>query len=447
VTLDRDRDIADPGQRIPRSRLLSREECLTRFPWLRGTGITGGGLFHDGQMDPARLALAFVRSALRAGAVAANYTEAVDFLVHRGRVHGVRARDVLTGETFDVRGAMVLNAAGPWAERLLDRRLEVRLTPGSTFSRDAYFVVPGRLTGEHALALQGSTRDPDALVSRGPRHLFLVPWRDCTLVGVWHDVYRGHPDDVRVTEADLARFLTEVNAAPLPFALFREDVCRVHAGLVLFGDNTPGAVDLRYGKRSRLVDHASTHGVQGLISLIGVRYTTARGVAQRTIDRIVVRLGRRVAGATTAVTPLHGGDIDRFDTFLSETVARRSHGLGPEAMRSLASAYGTAYPEVLACITERPALAAPIPDSPLIQAQVVHAAREEMAATLADVVFRRTELASNRDPGDPALQACADLMAAELGWCRARRERELAEVRAVCGGLPPVGARRLEATT
>jgi glycerol-3-phosphate dehydrogenase len=446
VTFDRDRGIGDPGRRIPRGQVLGRNECLARFPWLRETGITGGGLFYDGQMDPARLALAFVRSAVNAGAVVANYTEAVDFLRRGDRVQGVRVRDVLTGETFDVRGRMVLNAAGPWAEPLLRRHLGVRLAPACTFSRDAYFVVPGRLTGDHALALQGSTRDPDALVSRGSRHLFLVPWRDCTLIGVWHDVYRGNPNDVTVTEADLARFLSEVNTAPLPSPLSVDDVCGAHAGLVLFGDNAPGAVHLSYGKRSRLVDHGVAHGLQGLFSMIGVRYTTARGVAERAIDQIVARLGRRVAPPATAVTPLHGGDIDCVDAYLSEAVARRRPDVDPDAMRALVRAYGTAYPEVLTCIDEQPGLAARIPDSPLIQAQVVHAARDEMAATLGDVVFRRTDLGTDRHPGEAALRTCAELMAAELGWSRMRLEREMDEVRAACRGPHAAGRQRLEAT-
>lgn len=432
LTLDRNRGIADPGHRIPRSRLLSRDECLALFPWLRRAGLTGAGLFHDAHMhSPARLALAFLRSAVEAGAVAANHVEAVA-LVRRGtRVCGVRVRDGLGGDLFEVRGRVVLNAAGPWAEQVLAGH-GLRLEPPSTFSRDAYLIVPGRLTGDHAIALPATTRDPDAILSRGPRHLFLVPWRNRTLVGVWHVVHRGHPEAVAVTGDDVRAFLAEVNTLGLPVRLGPQDVCGVHAGLVLFGENRPGAVHLRYGKRSRLVDHRRD-GVDGLISLVGVRYTTARGVAARAVDLVLAQLGRRGPASTTAATPLHGGRIEHLDAFVGDVVARRPAGLPPAVLRDLVRDHGTTYPEVLRHAEARPALAETIGTSTVIGAQVVHAARDEMAVRLGDVVFRRTHLAGGGSPGDVALHVCADLMAAELDWTPARRERELADVRSRAG--------------
>jgi glycerol-3-phosphate dehydrogenase len=122
LTADRNAGIADPSRRIPRGRCLSRAEVLDRFPGLPAEGLTGAGVFSDGQMyNPPRLVLAFVRSAASAGAVAANYVEATRILVREGRVEGVEARDVLDGVPFTIRGRAVLNAAGPYAEDLLAR--------------------------------------------------------------------------------------------------------------------------------------------------------------------------------------------------------------------------------------------------------------------------------------------------------------------------------------
>jgi glycerol-3-phosphate dehydrogenase len=428
LTADHRRDVRDPARRVPPGRLLSRDEALALFPWLERRDLTGAGLFHDGHMpSPARLALAFARSAMTAGACVVNYVEAVDLLRGRDRVAGVRARDVLSGETADVRGRVVLNATGPWAERLLARWLGAPATLGLTFSRDAYVVVRGRLGSGHALALPARTSDPDAVLSRGPRHLFLVPGRDSTLVGVWHVVSRGVPDEVAVTDADVASFLDEVNER-LPFELAPADVSAWHAGLVLFGDNDPGARHLSYGKRSRLVDHAARDGVNGLISMIGVRYTTARAVAEQAVDLVFAKLGYRPPATRTAATPVHGGRIEHVDDFVRDAVARREGGLEPSRLLALIDSHGSAYREVLRHATRDPALAEPLGSGPLIRAQVVQAVRDELAVRLGDVIFRRTDLGAGGHPGEPVVQVCADLMAAELEWSADRRGREVADV-------------------
>ena len=176
---DRNRGIADPARRIPYASSLGRDEVLGAIPGLDPDGLTGAGVFCDGQMyNPPRLVLAFVQSAVAAGAVCANYVEAAGLIQRPGRVAGVRARDVATGDRLEIRARMVLNAAGPYAERLLTGSLGQGLSRPTPFSRDAYFIVRRPLiAGDHALTVPSQTRDPDAIVSRGGRHLFLVPWR------------------------------------------------------------------------------------------------------------------------------------------------------------------------------------------------------------------------------------------------------------------------------
>ena len=195
LTMDRNRGITDPDRQIPQGRFLSRREVLDIFPGLEKDGLTGGAVFCDGQMhNPPRLALSFLRAATEAGADAANYLEVRSFLRKGSRVTGVGVRDALTGETFDIRGKVVLNAAGPWAASLIEAGLGLQLSPPPVFSRDVCFVVRRSLSERYALACQTRTRDADAVVSRGGRHLFVAPWRGYTLVGVWHMVHRRGPD-------------------------------------------------------------------------------------------------------------------------------------------------------------------------------------------------------------------------------------------------------------
>ena len=348
ITFDRNRGITDPVKRIPLGRLMSREDCLRQFPGLKSEGLTGAVVIYDGQMySPSRLALSFLRSATEAGAVATNYVQAASFLHSKGgEVYGIAASDLLTKNHFTIRGKVVLNATGPWAERLLCDSISVSLNPHATYSRDACFVVPRRLTGNSALAVQGMTSDPDAIMSRKQRHLFLVPWRNYTLIGVWHMVYAGLPDACTVNDEDLEQFIDEINDAYPPLAIKRQDISMVNSGLVLFGDNKPGAVHLSYGKRSRIIDHAQEHGIKGLITLLGVRYTTARREARKAVDLAVRKLGRKVRPASTSIVPILGGDIGCFDDFMRRGLESCPSELKIEAKRALLQNYGSRVTDI-----------------------------------------------------------------------------------------------------
>ena len=429
ITLDRNLGIMDPAKRIPLARLTSREECLSAFPGLPPEGLTGGITIFDGQMySPSRLAISFLRSASEAGASVANYLEATGFLQTKsGHVHGITAKDLLRGDVLSIHGKVLLNAAGPWAERLLRSTLNIDLHPKGTYSRDAYFVIPRRLGAKCALAVQGMTKDPDAILTRQQRHLFIVPWRRYTLIGVWHMVSNEAPDACVVTEKDLRGFIDEVNHAYPAIAVKRDEVLMWNSGLVLFGENKPGAVHLSYGKRSRIVDHARDHGIKGLITLIGVRYTTARREARRAVDLVVKKIGNETRSAAP-ITPIFGGEIASFEDFMRQGLERRPPGLDRESARALLHNYGSRYGDVLQYSDENPRWVETVGTTTVTKAEVVHAIRREMAEKLEDVVFRRTELGTAGYPGRDALIASAELMAAELGWDHSRKHHEVQEL-------------------
>lgn len=430
LTLDRNRGISDPDRKIPWGRFLSRKEVLDAYPGLEKDGLTGGAVFCDGQMhNPPRLALSFLRAAAEAGAHAANYLEVIRFVRKGQRVTGVEVRDVLSGETFDIRGRVILNAAGPWGPPLIESGLGLKLSPPPVFSRDACFVVRRSLSDTYALACQTRTQDADAVISRGGRHLFVAPWRGYTIVGVWHVVHRGAPDAFAVTEGELQGFLDETNGAYPGAALSLDDVSMVNAGLILFADNEKNPDGISFGKRSILWDHKRLHGVEGLVTLIGVRATTARGMAGKAVDLVFRKLGKRPVPSRTETTPIHGGRIDSMEEFLGRAIRNRPNGLDEEVIRSLVHNHGSEYGKVVGMIEENPALGGKLGDAPVLKAEVVHAVRKEMARKLGDVMFRRTDLGTAEHPGEEALRACADLMASELGWEDGRVQKELEDVR------------------
>jgi len=418
VAFDRNRQ-PDPSKHLPPGRVVSREECLRLNPAIAPDGVTGGVVWHDCQMHSAdRLTLAFLTSACRAGAAAANHVEATAILAGAGGVAGVRARDAVGGGTFDVRARLVVNAAGPWAWSLLDR-------------------LPGELAGRIALeppsfskALNLVTRAVGGPAAAGGlvdgRFLFMAPWRDVTVIGTSHDPYAGAPDALSITARDVDAFFAEVTRAFPRAGLERSDVRLVHRGLL---PAAPGAgAHEKLLKRSLVIDHRRK-GVGGLISVIGVRYTTARATAAAAVDLAFTALGRQAPACPTETTPLAGGDIADFAAFERAAAADPPAGLGPEALRRLTRCYGSDLPAIVRLIDETPALAAPLsPACPVTAAEIVHAARHEMAAHLADAVIRRTDAGSAGHPGAAAVRAAAAVMAAEHGWSAARTADEIADV-------------------
>ncbi|MEN8130874.1 MAG: glycerol-3-phosphate dehydrogenase/oxidase [Pseudomonadota bacterium] len=440
LTAGRNRGIAGPDRRIPWGRLLTRDEVLRQFPGVKKEGLTGGAVFADGQIyNPTRLVISFLRSAVSRRAVVANYLEVKGFLRSGKSVKGIRAIDRFTGEGIEIRAKAVLNAAGPWAEGLLGEGLGMRLDRKGTYSRDTCFVMRRRFEGPYAIAVQGRTRDPDAVVGRSARHLFVVPWRDYSLIGVWHVVYSKSQDLVAVSDRELQVFIDEMNWAYPGLSLRLEDVLIWNAGLVPFGENASGAKDLSYGKRSIIIDHAETQGLDGLVTLIGIRYTMARGDAAKAVDILAQKLNWKEPRPATDKTPIFGGQIKHFEGFIAERMADNPWGLTPKVMRALVHNYGSEYEGVLAYAEEDKSLLETIGESTTLRAEVMHAVHEEIALRLSDVIFRRTDLGTGEVPKTEDIRECGKIVARELGWSKRRLEQEVEELLSVA---PTIGRER-----
>lgn len=432
MTLGRNRGITDPERQIHAASFLSRDQVIERYPGLAREGLTGAGVFCDGQMyNPPRLVLAFVRSAVAAGAVCVNYVEATHLLQEEDRVVGVQALDRLSGASLRVRARLVLNAGGPYAEALLNRAGLMPPEPPTPFSRDAWFLVPRPLIkGDCALTVPSQTHDPDALFARGSRHLFLVPWRGTTLVGVWHKVYPGHPDRYEVTRGEIENWIREIRTAYTGLDLDFGDVTFASAGLVPFGENDPNAKNLRFAHRSRIIDHAAERGPDGLVTLIGVRYTTGPSDAIDVVDLLARKLGNGHIRSALEAEPVHGGNVANMADLVA-TIMREGPCPGDRAVATaLACNFGSAWRPLLAIVRDRPQAARRLAGSTTVGAEIVNAIENEMAVTLADIIFRRTDLCTAGPPPPESVAEAASIAAETAGWSPGRRAAELAFVNA-----------------
>ena len=406
-------DGVEPELHLPVARLVSKAATLRLFHGVRPDGLTGGAQWYDYQMvEGDRLTLAFAAAADAAGADLANHLEAVEALQEHGRATGVIARDHLTGESIAIKASVILNAAGARGGEIL------RL-----------FGVERKFPLLKAMNLVTSKPASDmALVAptQAGRMLTLVPWRGRALIGTSQSAAFVEPGGSAVSGAEVDAFIADANHAFPALHLTRGDVMLVHRGIVPAEPGRGGAPELQASPD--ILDHAA-EGAEGVISVIGVKYTTARLVAERAADVVAKRLGRRLPPSRTASKPLPGAGIADHEALAIETARALRLEVPLTTIRHLIRLYAEAAAEIIRIMHEREDLRAPVAAGvETVGAEVVHVIRREMAIRLADIVIRRTGLGSAGPPPAEAIDACARIAAAELGWDQPRVREEIAAV-------------------
>ena len=411
---DRLDGVVDAHLRVPGGAVVSRDECLRLNPVIDGEGVTGGAVWYDYQMRHAeRIVVGAAASAAALGAVIGPWVESEGLALAGGRLAALRVRDTHTGTPFEIRTRAVLNAAGPWAGALASRLAGAAAsTPAPRLSRAMNLVVP-RVTGDHAC---GGIVDG--------RYLFLVPWRDVSIVGTSHDPHDGDADAPYGGPAHVAALLHDAQRA-FPGARLDTDAVRlVHRGLLpmLSGSEPP----VRLLRESAVVDH-TRDGVPGLVSLHSVRYTTARHSAAEAVDVVAGVLGRPADRSPRPGLRLASAGFETVDGLVQAARTAATPGTTAPLRERLARTYGDDWIQVSARIAADPATAEPLSSiCEVTAAEVLHAIEEEAATTLTDVLLRRTAAGSTGHPGAVAVQATVDLVAPRLGWDGARLARERA---------------------
>lgn len=412
VAWDRNRDV-DEALRLPAGALIPPSRLHELGDPVQSRREGAGALWYDALMrSPERLVVGIVRAAIDAGATCVNHARVTALLREDRTVTGALV-ETQAGERVEVRARLVLNAAGPWAWELL-RPLGVH--PGCDFARGINLVTTRRATKAAVAA-----RHP-----RDGRMFFAVPWNGRLMLGTAYAPRRSRCAEPAELEREIRGLIEDLNAAIPGLSLRRDEVARVHAGyLPSSGSEASGTPHLL--DRPFLVDHEETHRIPGLVTVLGVKWTTARLVAERALDLCQQRLGMKRSRGGTDRRPVHGGALEDVGRFFAEPLPDRYAEIltADDAMR-LRRLHGSAWTEVAELARERPDLARPLGPVPTLRAEVVHALRHEGARTLTDVVMRRTELGSAGHPGDAVAEAVAATCARELGWSEARVHTELA---------------------
>lgn len=380
------------------SRILSREETLERLPTLKTEGLRGGAVYYDGQFDDARLLIHMAATACEQGAILLNYVEVTGTTKDaQGFVDGVTARDGETGREFHAAARVVINATGAFSDRL--RRIaEPGAEPMITPSQGIHLVFNAAfLAGESAIMVPHTSDG---------RVLFAIPWHGHTLVGTT-DTPVPEPTLEPVALDQEIDFILATAGQYLAKAPTRDDVLSVFAGIrpLVRAPSAAGTAAL-----SR--DHVLHIDRSGLVSIMGGKWTTYRHMAEDCVDQAVTLAQLPERTCVTRTLHIHGFHA-----------AAKQFG-------SLA-VYGSDAYDIRKLIESDPSLGEPLHAAlPYAKAEVIWAARHEMARTVEDVLARRTRaLFLNARAAVEMSPAVAGLMASELGWDEATRAKQIASFR------------------
>ena len=255
---------------------------------LQKGGTERAALYTDGQMDDAGLVMAVLEAAARAGAVLANQLRVVGWWMERGSIQAAEAEDTHDKRKFLIRAEQVVNATGPWSDRLR-RMASAHVRPIVRPSKGIHLVYPS-LGLRHALVLS-SPQDG--------RIFFCIPWKEQTLIGTTDTDYEGDPGQVEVFPREVDYLIQSANRCLPSLRLRTEEVLSTFAGvrpLLAYEGKDPWAVSRR---------HFIHEDPNGMISVIGGKFTTFRKIAEETVNRLVKKFpDRKFNPCRTAETPL-----------------------------------------------------------------------------------------------------------------------------------------------
>eukprot|EP00301_Raphidiophrys_heterophryoidea_P002292 c11070_g1_i1.p1 GENE.c11070_g1_i1~~c11070_g1_i1.p1 ORF type:complete len:461 (+),score=138.95 c11070_g1_i1:590-1972(+) len=415
-------DLLAFGSHLYPSYYLSAKEAMRQFPMMKPDDLKGAVVYYDGQMNDARMNVSLAVTAALHGATMLNHTSVVGFIKEDGVVVGVQVQDNITGSTYPVRAKKVINACGPFVDKIC--RLD---TPNH---RD--IIVPAQ--GSHLILPDFYSPSNMGLIvpkTKDGRVLFMLPWLGHTIAGTTDE--KCELTDRPYARVEEEQFILQALSDHLRVPVRPEDVMATWAGI------RPLALDpSKTDTQSLSRDHIVIESASGLVTVTGGKWTTYRRIAQDTIDH-VVKTGvfpHATPCVTDGFTLVGGNDWD--EAFFTELIqnfkrVKASKHIVPmntDIAKHLSHSYGTCAKEVAQLAMEKwgSRLAH---GHPYLEAEVIYAIRHEMAMTAVDVLARRTRLAFiDSNTAAQITPRVVDLMASELKWSRARKRKEIEDAKA-----------------
>lgn len=409
-------DLLAGVKRKERRKMFNREKTMEIEPLFKTEGLKGSGYYYEYRTDDARLTMEIAKCANRNGAKLVNYAKAEQFLYDNGKVVGVRVTDQLTGESYDLYAKKIVNAAGPWVDKVREKDHAIvgkrmLLTKGVHLVVD-YSKLPIRQAAYFDV--------PDG------RMIFVIPRDGKTYIGTTDTFYKDAIEEPRTTDADRDYLIDAVNAAFRNVKLKASDVESMWSGLrpLIHED----------GKKPSEVSRKDEIFVaeSGLITIAGGKLTGFRKMAEKVVDLVAKQLGAEEGTSyppcSTDQEVISGGETGgvSYEEY-KERIIREGEGLGlaRETAAYLYSRYGSNTPVIYNEIREWEKEAALDVEQKALIAEVHYCIEHEMAASAVDFIVRRTGLMFfNVKRAREISESVLHIMADRLAWDEAETERQ-----------------------
>lgn len=378
-------DLLAGSRNLNRSRGLSPLRLRQSFPAMNWHGLLGGVSYYDAQMDDARLCLEVALTAVQHKAVVCNYVEAVHFDLAAGRPAIIQVRDHVSGKTMEVRARQVLNATGPWVDRVRQLAGGASEAPALQPTKGVHVILTGTPFADDGEPLSRQTGFTLLHPTDG-RVFFVLPWMGHTLLGTTDTFCDESADALSVSVGDEQYLVDGYNHYFSP-PVDRAAIQGRFAGLrpLLRSDSKDPSARSR---EFRIIEDAN-----GLLSVAGGKYTTYRAMAETITDRICQRLGNQVS-CRTGKLPLIGTPSEPWRYFEPHetTRLREAHGFDRPLARHLVNRYGRRAAIVAQLIAERVETQPIVEGEPDVVGEWEYQRREELAVKRADHLLRRSRI-------------------------------------------------------
>jgi glycerol-3-phosphate dehydrogenase len=381
---------------LGKSYFLNRPRTLSRLPLLKPEGLKGGIVYHDGQFDDSRMAITLAGACVENGGTVLNYFKVNSFIKDgKGKISGVRVKDIESGTEYTIQGKLVINATGVFADdihRMDDPSSGQTIRP----SQGVHVVLDSSFLQSSSAIMIPKTDDG--------RVLFAIPWYGKVVVGTTDTPLNDITLEPKALDEEID-FILRTAGKYLTRSPGREDVNCIFAGLRPLAANPDKPEATKEVSRR----HKISLSPSGLLSIIGGKWTSYRRMAEETIDRAI-----------------KSGIIERKKcvtanfSFYSDNKKLKSERL---------KIYGTKAGEIEKMIIEHPPLGELIDQRlPYTLAEIIWICRNEIPCSLEDVLARRTralflDARASREAGP----VVAEIMAKELGYGKEWQYRQIAD--------------------
>ncbi len=350
---------------LGRSLPMSKKSVIKAIPQIEQNGLKGGVVYHDGQFDDSRLAVNMVQTAVEHDAAVVNYAEVTSLIKdENGKVSGVKVKDVLADDEFELKGTCIINATGIFVDDIIkmdDKSKEPLVRP----SQGVHLVVDKSFLGGDDAIMVPKTSDG--------RVMFGVPWHNRVILGTTDTPVKEFVLEPFALEEEVD-FILETAGRFLVKKPERKDVLCVFAGL------RPLAAPKKLSDESKTKEISRSHKLitseSGLITITGGKWTTYRIMAEETVDLAIKKNKIEFKPCITKKMKIHG--------YKTTTDADRNNWK---------YVYGSDQDEISKLEKENPEFGKKLDENyDFTVAQVIWAVRHEMAMTLDDMLARRVRL-------------------------------------------------------